>query len=262
MKPIVKWQGGKRRELVHIRPFIPNDCTAIAEPFCGGAAVAFDNEGPALLNDVDSRLINLYEVLSNPKDYARMLKDIAVLKVSTPEELERRYYEARDYINQEQTFNDPYCRALAFLIIRQQCFSGMERYNKAGKYNVPWGRYKRFSCGLDDCHHEFLAKSTLSNIDAVDFINTLLPSTFVFLDPPYLDRAGYEQKDGGLDLHTRLADCVKTLDQPWLIVHSDHPFYREAYADYKIVEVPFAYSQQFKGGDYDAKVVHLYITNQ
>ena len=38
MKPFVKWQGGKRRELANIRPFVSSP---VAEPFCGGAAVAF-----------------------------------------------------------------------------------------------------------------------------------------------------------------------------------------------------------------------------
>ena len=51
MKPFLKWQGGKRRELDHIRPYIPSNVSNIAEPFCGGAAVAFDREGIAFLND-------------------------------------------------------------------------------------------------------------------------------------------------------------------------------------------------------------------
>ncbi len=143
MKPFVKWQGGKRRELKHIREFIPDGTSIIAEPFAGGAAVSFDFEGISYLNDIDSRLINLYNVVANPSNFQRLLKDIAVLKVSTQEELERRYYEARSYLNAYQTFDDPYLRALAFLILRQQCFSGMERYNSRGEFNVPWGRYKR-----------------------------------------------------------------------------------------------------------------------
>ena len=52
MKPFIKWQGGKRRELKHIREFIPDGTSIIAEPFAGGAAVAFDFEGIAYLNDI------------------------------------------------------------------------------------------------------------------------------------------------------------------------------------------------------------------
>lgn len=261
MKPFVKWQGGKRRELKHIRPFIPDNVSTIAEPFCGGAAVSFDNEGIAYLNDINSRLINLYNIVADPATCQRLYKDIAVLKVSTKEELERRYYEARNYLNQQQSFDDPYARALAFLILRQQCFSGMERYNKSGEFNVPWGRYKTFSCCLNEEHQRFLQAASISNIDAVDFLDTLPADTFVFVDPPYLERAGYEQKDGGFDLHLRLAQKLIELDLPFLLVHSDHDFYRTAYQNFNITEIPFKYAQQFNGGQYDANSMHLYITN-
>ena len=261
MKPIVKWQGGKRRELKHIRKFIPDSTSIIAEPFAGGAAVAFDFEGIAYLNDINSRLINLYNVVADPSNFQRLLKDIAVLKVSTQEELERRYYEARSYLNLGQTFDDPYSRALAFLILRQQCFSGMERYNSRGEFNVPWGRYKSFSCCLDEEHQRFLQAATITNIDACDFLDTLPREAFVFVDPPYLDRAGYEKKDGGYDLHASLAAKLTELDLPFLLIHSDHEFYRMAYKDFKITEIPFRYAQQFNRGNYDATVCHLYITN-
>ena len=261
MKPFIKWQGGKRRELKHIRQFIPDDITSIAEPFAGGAAVAFDYELPSFLNDTNARLTNLYNVVADSDKFYRLLRDIAVLKTSTQEELERRYYEARSYLNLGQTFDDPYSRALAFLILRQQCFSGMERYNSRGEFNVPWGRYKTFSCSLDEPHQRFLEQAAITNIDACDFLDTLPTNTFVFVDPPYLDRAGYEKKDGGYDLHSRLAAKLKELDLPFLLIHSDHPFYRETYSDYSISEIPFRYAQQFNRGDYDANVCHLYITN-
>ena len=51
----------KRRELSNIRPYISGP---VAEPFCGGAAVAFDTEGKVYLNDVNKRLINLYKIVA------------------------------------------------------------------------------------------------------------------------------------------------------------------------------------------------------
>ncbi len=261
MKPFVKWQGGKRRELKHIREFIRDATSIIAEPFAGGAAVSFDFEGVAYLNDINSHLINLYKVVADPSNFQRLLIDIAALKVSTQEELERRYYEARSYLNLGQTFDDPYSRALAFLILRQQCFSGMERYNSRGEFNVPWGRYKSFSCCLEEEHQRFLQSSTITNIDACDFLDTLPKDAFVFVDPPYLDRAGYEKADGGFDLHVSLAAKLIELDLPFLLVHSDHEFYRTAYRDFNITEIPFKYAQQWTKGNYDRNVCHLYITN-
>ena len=259
MKPIVKWQGGKRRELDHIRPYIPSNVSNISEPFCGGAAVAFDREGIAFLNDTNRHLINLYQQLAKPEGFAAIMQKVDWLK-SHPEHLEREYYHAR------QVINSPSCTfiedATAFLIVRQQCFSGMERYNKRGDFNVPWGRYKTFSCQLNEEHHNFLRAATITHGDALEHIRNLPADTFVFLDPPYLERAGYKEGDGGFDLHAGLAITLKEMDLPFLLVHSDHDFYRYAYEDFRITEVPVRYSQQWKGRERpDADVKHLYITN-
>ena len=259
MKPFIKWQGGKRRELDHILPYIPDGTYYLAEPFCGGAAVSFADEGIAFLNDTNWHLINLYQCLANPAHFAHIMDYVSMLKAH-PEKLEEIYYQSRDTINSAScTFVED---ALAFLIVRQQCFSGMERYHKRGEFNVPWGRYKTFSCGLTEDHHNFLRSATITHGDALECINSLPADTFVFLDPPYLDRAGYEAGDGGYDLHAGLAATLKTLDLPWLLVHSDHEFYRHAYADFNITEVPIKYQQQWKGrARSDAAVNHLYISN-
>ena len=257
MKPFIKWQGGKRRELANIKPYVSSP---VAEPFCGGAAVAFDAKGKAYLNDQNKRLINLYNVVAS-EDIYKLLEDIEQFKKLTSDQLNARYYEARSYINLNQSFDDPYTSAREFLFVRQQCFSGMERYNSKGEFNVPHGRYKTFSCSLSLEHHNFLKASTITNVDAVEHIKSLPQDIFIFIDPPYLERAGYETKDGGLDLHTRLYGILSTITQPWLIVHSDHEFYRETYKAFNIKEKPYKYSQQFNGGNYDSQVNHLYISN-
>lgn len=257
MKPIVKWQGGKRRELPKITPFLDN-ITTIAEPFCGGAAVSFMTGIQSALNDQNQRLINLYQVIASD-DYKRLKDDVAYFKTLSKEELGVRYYQARDYINSKTV--DPYVCAREFLFIRQQCFSGMERYNKSGEFNVPHGHYNTFSCCLDDEHHEYLKHTPLANMNAIDFIKSLDDETFLFLDPPYLDRAGYETQDGGIHLHAELSILLHHRVNPWLIVHADHPFYREAYSNFNIKEVPFKYAQQWKGRETKSDVTHLYITN-
>ena len=99
------------------------------------------------------------------------------------------------------------------------------------------------------------------NTDAVDFIRMLPDDVFLFIDPPYLDRAGYEEGDGGYSLHTRLYGVLSTVTMPWLIVHSDHEFYRDNYSKFTIIDKDYSYSQQFNGGKYDNKVNHLYISN-
>lgn len=41
MKPIIKYRGGKSKELAHIEQFIPRFSGRYVEPFFGGGAVFF-----------------------------------------------------------------------------------------------------------------------------------------------------------------------------------------------------------------------------
>lgn len=66
MNPVVKWSGGKRSEIPHLKPHYPAGFTRIVEPFAGGAAVAWDLEGvPAVINDINGGLIRFYRALQD-----------------------------------------------------------------------------------------------------------------------------------------------------------------------------------------------------
>ena len=61
MKTILKWPGGKERELPVIRENIPTYSGRFVEPFVGGGAVYFDVENATCcINDKSTELINLY----------------------------------------------------------------------------------------------------------------------------------------------------------------------------------------------------------
>lgn len=61
MKTILKWPGGKEKELPIIRKYTPDYAGRFIEPFVGGGAVFFDTEGKnCCINDKSTELINLY----------------------------------------------------------------------------------------------------------------------------------------------------------------------------------------------------------
>ena len=61
MKTILKWPGGKERELPVIRENIPAYSGRFVEPFVGGGAVFFDvDNADCCINDKSYELINLY----------------------------------------------------------------------------------------------------------------------------------------------------------------------------------------------------------
>ena len=264
LKPIVKYMGGKSRELPLIKQLLPKQFTRVVEPFCGGAAVSFGLGYPALMSDINRDVINLYSVVANAELYPELQLIVNTIKTLEHDDLEKEFYSAREAINQPWSCVDPYRRALSYIIVRQLCFSGMERYNAKGEFNVPFGHYKRFSCNLSPDHHEYLKKKCIFRYGSfVDLFEQINADDFVLIDPPYLERLGYTQGDGGLSLHEDLLNCLKATRGQWMIIHSDHEFYRESYKDFNIIEKDFAYAQRF-GKDKDhsgAKVKHLYITN-
>jgi DNA adenine methylase len=263
IKPIIKYQGGKTKELPLIKQLMPTEFNRVIEPFTGGAAVSFALEKPAVLNDINRDVINLYSIVANEELYPQLQIKVDYIKGLEHDDLQEEYYAAREGINQPWDCVDFLQRALSYIIVRQLCFSGMERYNVKGEFNVPFGHYKKFSCNLNHNHHTFLKTCKIYNEDFKKVLLDANSNDFVFLDPPYLDRLGYTSGDGGLNLHEELLSCLKTTNSKWMIVHSDHEFYRDSYKDYNIVTKDFLYSQRFgKGKDHSgAEVKHLYITN-
>ena len=261
MKPVIKYQGGKSKELPLIKEMLPKGFNRVVEPFCGGAAVSFGLQTPALLSDINPMVINLYKVLQSD-DYVGVLNRINVMKTYEHDALQEAYYAARDVINKPDNYTE-IIQAISYIIVRQLCFSGMERYNADGKFNVPFGHYKRLSCNLSPDHHKFLKNCDVRYASFDDTLDDVNDDDFVFIDPPYLERLGYTEGDGGFELHSKLHSILSAMKAPWMIIHSDHEFYREYYKDFNIVDKDFAYSQRFgKNKNHTgAKVKHLYITN-
>lgn len=66
MRTLVKYRGGKSREIFEFRRYIPNDYERYIEPFFGGGAVFFDLEPEhAIINDINEKLMNFYAEVRN-----------------------------------------------------------------------------------------------------------------------------------------------------------------------------------------------------
>ena len=60
MKPLVKYRGGKSKEIPHLIGHIPKYSGKYIEPFLGGGALFFHLEPKrAIINDINSKLMAL-----------------------------------------------------------------------------------------------------------------------------------------------------------------------------------------------------------
>lgn len=72
MEPLLKWPGGKRRELSVLRPFLPPLIGRYVEPFVGGGALFFDQEPErATISDLNPDLISFYHCVVRSPDRLR-----------------------------------------------------------------------------------------------------------------------------------------------------------------------------------------------
>ena len=130
-KPPLKWAGGKSQLLNQLVGHFPHCFNRLIEPFLGGAAVALSvQQGtPALLNDSNSELINLYAVI---KDKPHEL--MAVLDRLAQQYSGDFYYQLR-----ADTPASPVEQAARTLFLNKTGFNGLYRQNQQGKFNVPFG---------------------------------------------------------------------------------------------------------------------------
>ena len=64
--PLLKYPGGKEKELIHILPNLPQKAENYYEPFVGGGAVFFAlNADKYFINDKSSELMLLYQLIKN-----------------------------------------------------------------------------------------------------------------------------------------------------------------------------------------------------
>ena len=74
-KPFVKWAGGKRQILDKLMKLIPDEFETYYEPFIGGGALLFElAPKSAVINDSNSELMNVYNVLCNEDKFKKMCR--------------------------------------------------------------------------------------------------------------------------------------------------------------------------------------------
>lgn len=177
LKPPLKWAGGKRWLVPHLRPLWRKfSRRRLVEPFCGGLAVALGlDPRRALLNDVNPHPVNFY----------RHLQRGLVMRIPMRNEREL-YYRHRADFNRLVTGRWSGSRKAAelFYYLNRTGYNGLCRFNRSGEFNVPFGRHASIGYVRDfRPYAEALARWTFTagDFEAID----TSPKDFVYADPPY-----------------------------------------------------------------------------
>nr|MBQ5603928.1 DNA adenine methylase [Bacteroidales bacterium] len=199
-KPFIKWVGGKSQLIEQLEALLPTDFAerenvTYIEPFVGGGAMLFymlqnyPNIKSAVINDINPDLTTCYRVVrDNPKELIESLNDLQMVYYALKSEDERKdfFLKQRDVYN-TKALNDIHNTTL-FFFLNRTCFNGLYRVNKAGKFNVPFGKYTTpIICDAATIYADsvLLQKVEIMTGDFERTINKIEGNTFFYFDPPY-----------------------------------------------------------------------------
>ncbi len=271
-KPFVKWAGGKRQILGELKKYMPLQYNTYYEPFVGGGALLFDlSPKNAVINDYNSELMNVYNVLKDENKYNKMCKLLNSYEANNSEEF---YYEIRNKDRNKKTFDrlSDYNRAARTIYLNKACFNGLYRVNSKNEFNVPYN--KKTNVNTYDGEnlltiHMYLNMNNVQ-ILCTDFekaVEQAQKGDFVYFDPPYdSDKQifnSYTENGFGKEEQLRLSEVFKKLDKKGVYVMlSNHntKYINDLYCDYNI-HVIEAKRNINSNGKKRGKVEEVIITN-
>ncbi|MDR0428916.1 MAG: DNA adenine methylase [Tannerellaceae bacterium] len=248
ISPFVKWVGGKRQLISSIMEVLPENIKnyTYVEPFIGGGALLFHIQPKtAVVNDYNSELINVYNVVKENLD--ELVEDLKKHK-NEPE----YFYDIRK-LDRSEDFDKigNVQRASRLIYLNKTCYNGLYRVNNAGEFNSPFGRYKNPNIVNEPVLRAVSLYLNSNNIDILnadyeDILNGLNRNSFVYLDPPYhpisesSNFTGYVQGGWNIFDQIRLREACDGLTArgiKFLLSNSASDFIRDQYKNYTISTV-------------------------
>jgi len=222
---LVRWAGGKGKQLNDLLPLVPQTRIYV-EPFGGGCSVLLNRERSEVevYNDLDSALVNLFEILRDDGSAAEFARLVDLTPYS------REVFET---CLSFEGIADPLRRAVAFYTVINQSISG-KRLARAADWargrqdNLAKAWYQRQEkLGLI---HERIRHVQIECRDALDILQEWdTEDTTFYCDPPYIldTRRGkrYYAVEPGDDYHNELVDVLLRVRGNVVLSGYDHPIY-------------------------------------
>ncbi len=210
-RAFLKWAGGKYNLVDAISLQLP-ESALLVEPFVGAGSVFLNTDYPSyLLNDINADLINLYQLLQTKP--GNFIADAQALFVHSSNE-KSSYLSFREEFNQS---TDSYHRSLLFLYLNRHGYNGLCRYNGSGKFNVPFGSYKKpyFPEAELWFFAEKAQKAKFVCMNYSELMQNLEAPAVVYCDPPYVPLSrtasftSYAKNSFDLDDQAQLANLAE-----------------------------------------------------
>ena len=206
----------------------------------------------AIINDINEDLTTCYMMVKqSPDALVESLKQIQKEYYSLQNEDARKQFFLlmRDKFNTKQL--NPIDNTTLFFFLNRTCFNGLYRVNKAGLFNVPFGRYETPT--ICDSNTIYSDSELLQNVEILtgDYQQTIAyanGNTLFYFDPPYRplnntssfnDYAKEAFNDFAQRRLKEFCDRVEASGYKFMLSNSDcsDMFFEDLYAQYIIERV-------------------------
>lgn len=193
--PPIKCQGKKTKLVSHIKELYSKlklDNSVYYEPFMGSGIVGFNIEPErAIFSDNNPYIIKFYNSIKSNEI------DLDTIRIFLEEEGKKLLESGKDYYNLVRDRFNKDSNILDFLFLNRCCFNGLMRFNRNGKFNVPY-------CKKDDKLSSDYIDKIIDQVKKVkelldrhpdwqficsdwkDIVKDAKEEDIIYCDPPYL----------------------------------------------------------------------------
>lgn len=223
---LIRWAGGKGRQLPSLLPLIPEG-EIYVEPFGGGASVLLNRPRSKIevYNDLDDAVVNLFQVIRDDELFRSFKRAVSLMPYSRSE-FERSIH--------FDSVSDPVLRAVAFYTVINQSISGKRLARKGdwarGRLDNLADRWFERQGKLVEIHERF-KHVQIECRDALDILQEWdTDRTVFYCDPPYVletrSKRKYYAVEPGDEYHERLVEVLCGVKGCVVLSGYNHPVYR------------------------------------
>jgi DNA adenine methylase len=226
VKSLLRYPGGKTRACKYLEKYIPDDTKELCSPFFGGGSFEFHliNKGVKIYGaDIYSPLISFWqEAMQNPVEMAEQVQNEYPCSLDRFKELQKTLTPAE------------------FYVVNRCSFSGL---TASGGMSVGHPRFNQYAI---DRLKNWKCPEGMLDITCESFETFMIKhkNKMMYLDPPYVIKnylygnKGDTHKDFD---HDKLRNILKNVSY-WLLSYNDCEQVREAYSDFTILPIDWAYA--------------------
>ena len=260
---LLRWAGSKRHMLELLESRVPRTTGRYFEPFAGSACLFFTcRPAQAVLADVNEQLLATYRTVRHRPE--AVAERVHLWPADAP-----TFYSVRA-LNPSEL--DAVGRAARFIYLNRLCYNGVYRTNRAGQFNVPFGRN---TGRVPECERFVSCAAALRGVllRVGDFETTTADAEendVAYLDPPYTQHpeAAYGVYGYGAfqaaDVE-RMVTHLELLDSRGVAVvlsYADTPQLRSSLDGRWTIEEVQGYSQVAARPDARRRRTELLVTNR